>query len=104
MGDESTAQAALRELKFGWGEQWPSEIAHVYAYRGEIDMAFEWLEKDYAVSGPAGWGEWRLMRLLDNLHADPRWQNFLEKVGASDQQLAAIKFDVDVAALEAMRR
>jgi hypothetical protein len=76
----------------------------VYAYRGELDTAFEWLEKDYAVSGAAGWGEWRLMRLLDNLHDDPRWPKFLEKVGVSDQQLAAIKFNVDVAALVANHR
>jgi adenylate cyclase len=98
--DEAAAQAALRELKFGWGDRWPSEIAHVYAYRNEIDAAFEWLEKDYAVSGPAGWGEWRLMRLLVNLHDDPRWQQFLEKVGASDRQLAAIKFEVDPAVFD----
>jgi adenylate cyclase len=104
LGDEAAAQAALRELKFGWGDQWPSEVAHVYAYRGELDTAFEWLEKDYAVSGAAGWGEWRLMRLLDNLHDDPRWPKFLEKVGVSDQQLAAIKFNVDVAALVANHR
>jgi hypothetical protein len=29
---------------------------------------------------------------LTPLHADPRWQVFLEKVGASDAQVAAIDF------------
>ncbi|HUO82061.1 MAG TPA: hypothetical protein VM616_04295 [Gammaproteobacteria bacterium] len=61
----------------------------MYAFRGDMDAAFEWLEKDYEVSGPAGWGEWRLMRLWDNLRENPRLESFLQKVGVSDYQLAA---------------
>jgi hypothetical protein len=82
------------ELIENWGDQWPSEVAQVHAFRGDIDAAFEWLEKDYAVSGSGGWGEWRLMLLYDNLRADPRWQQFLIKVGASDAELAAIPFEI----------
>ena len=69
---------------------------HLEADRGEKDAAFEWLEKDYEIAGAAGWGEWRLMRDWDNLRGDPRWQEFLHKVGVSDEQLAAIRFEVKV--------
>ncbi len=88
------SDAALRQLIDGWGDQWPSEVAQVYAFRGETDAAFEWLEKDYEVSGAAGWGEWRHMLLYDNLRQDPRWQPFLERVGVSDRQLAANSLDI----------
>ncbi len=92
LGRRDEADAALEALIDGWGDQWPSEVAQVYAYRGDVDAAFEWLEKDFAVAGAAGWGEWRLMHLYQNLHHDPRWDAFLERVGASDEQLAAIEF------------
>jgi TolB-like protein/Tfp pilus assembly protein PilF len=94
LGRSEEANAALRELTEKWGETWPSEVAQVHAWRGELDQAFEWLEKDYALTGPAGWGEWRLMLLYDNLRADPRWQAFLERAGVSDAQLAAIHLRV----------
>ncbi len=29
------------------GTSWPSEIARVYAFRGEKDRAFEWLDRAY---------------------------------------------------------
>jgi len=90
LGRTEESQAALRELMDGWGEQWPSEVAQVHAFRGELDEAFEWLEKDYEVSGAAGWGEWRHMLLYDNLREDPRWQQFLGRVGVSDGQLQEI--------------
>jgi hypothetical protein len=75
----------------------------VHAFRGEIDDAFEWLEKDYATAGAAGWGEWRLMLLYDNLRDDPRWPKFLEKVGVSDEQLAAIPFTMTLPSVVADR-
>jgi TolB-like protein/Tfp pilus assembly protein PilF len=90
------ADTALAELSERWGHQWPSEVAQVHAYREDHDLAFEWLEKSYEIEGPAGWGEWRLMLLYDNLRDDPRWQQFLAKVGASDQQLAKIRFEVSM--------
>jgi hypothetical protein len=77
-----------------WGEQWPSEIAHVYAFRGERDKAFAWLE--FELDNPGGWGEARLSPLFNNLQGDPRWQVLIAKLGVSDAQLATIEFDVDL--------
>lgn len=94
LGRPAEADAALRQLIEGWGDQWPSEVAQVHAWRVELDEAFLWLEKDYELMGPAGWGEWRLMPLYDNLRRDPRWEQFLARAGVSDAQLAAIPFQV----------
>jgi adenylate cyclase len=98
LGDRSRADMALQELIDGWGTQWPSEVAHVYAWRGELDEAFEWLERDLDVSGAGGWGEWKLQPLYANLRDDPRWQEFLERVGASDAQLARYQLEVEIPA------
>jgi len=89
-------EAAFAELREGWGERWPSEIAHVYAWIGDADAAFEWLDRAVAQN------EDGLNQQFDNplyrrLHDDPRWAAFLEETGTSPEQLAelaAIKFEV----------
>jgi tetratricopeptide (TPR) repeat protein len=94
LGREADADAALDELIAGWGEQWPTEVAHVYAYRNEPDKAFEWLANETEES--SGWGEGRRNPLFINLHRDPRWPALLERIGKSDKQLAAIKFSLEI--------
>ena len=96
LGNTGAANDALAELIAETGDEWPVEVAHVYAYRNDRDQAFEWLDRD--LGNPGGWAEARLMPLFDNLRDDPRWQVFLEKVDASDAQLAAIEFDVTLPA------
>ena len=90
LGRQKEFEAAFAELKDGWGSKWPSEVAHVYAYIGELDAAFDLLDKE----SPGGWGEGRHIRLYDNLRGDARWQLFLEKMGVSDDQLAKIEFNL----------
>ena len=98
LGDTSQADNELAALIDGWGDQWPSEVAHVLAWRGEIDAAFDWLEREYEAYGAGGWAEWKLQPLYGNLHGDPRWQTFLERVGVSDAQLARYELEVVVPA------
>ena len=68
-------------------------IAYVLAYRGEIDRAFEWLGKAVTYKD-AGLSEIPHERLFTNIHSDPRWLPFLESIGKSPKQLAAIEFKV----------
>ena len=96
LGRQQESDAALDELIAGWGEQMPTIVVDVRAYRGELDEAFEWLEKDFEKFGPAGWGELKQQRLNDNLRADPRWTDFVERAGVSDKQLSAYEFEVAV--------
>ena len=68
-------------------------IAYVFAYRGETDNAFEWLGKavDYKDAGLSNiLGE----PLFSDIQDTPRWLPFLESIGKSPEQLAAIEFKV----------
>ena len=82
--------AALRE---GWGDRWPIEIAHVYAWIGKLDEVFPLLEKDFEINGPGGV---MVDPFLTILHEDPRWQVLLEKAGVSAEQLKKIEFSVEL--------
>ena len=53
LGRKKEADAALAELLEKDEEDWAFQIAEVYAFRGEVDEAFAWLERAYA-SGTAG--------------------------------------------------
>ena len=83
--------ASLTALIDGWGERWPSEIAHVFAWIGESDLAFEWLEK--AIQQDEVGLRTQFQRpMLQPLHSDPRWADFLERTRSSEEQLASIEF------------
>jgi len=54
--------------------------AMIYAQMGEIDLAFEWLEKAYVTNEVEMY--WlRVEPPFDPLRNDPRWQTILDKVG-----------------------
>ncbi|MEL7538189.1 MAG: winged helix-turn-helix domain-containing protein [Pseudomonadota bacterium] len=96
MDDADGSDAALAELTETWAEKWPGVIADVYAFRGELDAAFEWLDKDYEKYGAAGWGEVRLQRWYDNLRDDDRWHAFLDKVGLDEDKLTGLNLELDI--------
>jgi hypothetical protein len=85
--------AALAELIQKNGKSWAYNIAYVLAWRGEIDRAFEWLDKAVAYHD-AGLSNIAVDPLLANIKEDPRWLPFLRKIGKAPEQLAAIKLDV----------
>jgi len=70
-------------------------IAFVLAFRGEADRAFEWLEKAVHYNDP-GLSQITSAPMFANIHSDPRWLPFLEKIGKSPEQLASIKFKIRV--------
>ena len=87
------ADDALAALISKYEKDAPYNIAYVFAFRGEVDMAFEWLDK--AVEhGDTGLGEIVTENLFDKIHADPRWRPFLRKIGKAPEQLAKIDFKV----------
>jgi adenylate cyclase len=78
-GRKSQSDAALAEAIRHNGTSWPSEIARVYAFRDEKDLAFEWLHRAldlrdedlYVIKGDP---------LLKNIDGDPRFRAFLKKM------------------------
>jgi serine/threonine-protein kinase len=61
------------------GESAAYQIAEVYAWRGERDKAFEWLERAYA-QGDGGFTFLRVDPLLHALPTDPRFAAFSRKM------------------------
>jgi tetratricopeptide (TPR) repeat protein len=80
-GSATQSEEALRELVEKESVVAAAQIAWAYAYRGDADRAFEWLERGYARRDTPSW----LSRhpLLRSLHTDSRWQPFLQKMGLS---------------------
>jgi hypothetical protein len=93
LGQTDRLEASLDELIERWGEQWPSEVAHVQAFTGNADAAFEWLERAVETR-EEGLSEQYLWPFYRPIHGDPRWAAFLERVGSSPRQLDAIPFRV----------
>ncbi|MCI0616738.1 hypothetical protein L0244_27475, partial [bacterium] len=55
------------------------QIAEIYAYRGETDKAFEWLERAYE-QRDTGLAQMKGDPLLRSLESDPRYITFLKKM------------------------
>ncbi|MGD8977219.1 MAG: tetratricopeptide repeat protein [Gammaproteobacteria bacterium] len=87
------SDAALAELIDRYDQDAAYNIAYVFAFRDEADTAFEWLAKAVVYNDP-GLAEIANEPLFDNIRSDPRWLPFLERVGKSPAQLAAIDFEV----------
>jgi TolB-like protein/DNA-binding winged helix-turn-helix (wHTH) protein/cytochrome c-type biogenesis protein CcmH/NrfG len=79
LGREKESDAALRELieKFHANAAW--SIATVYALRNQRDEAFKWLDRAYA-QHDGGLILIKIDPLLKNLHGDPRYTAFLNKI------------------------
>ena len=80
------ADAALAQLTKDFAETAAYQIAEVYAYRGDKDKAFEWLELARRQRDP-GLASLRKDPLLTNIQDDPRWNAFLRTMGLADDQL-----------------
>ena len=80
------SDAALDQLIKSSAETAAYQIADVYAYRGDKDRAFEWLERARR-QRDAGLPGLRSDPYLANLTGDPRWSAFLRAMGLADDQL-----------------
>jgi TolB-like protein/DNA-binding winged helix-turn-helix (wHTH) protein/Flp pilus assembly protein TadD len=79
LGREQDSDAALAALIGKYHALAPYQIAQVYAYRGDTDKSFAWLEHAYELRDP-GLPEIKSNPLLKNLHHDPRYPEFLKKM------------------------
>ena len=84
MGRETEAQTLINELLETSADEVPGAMATVYAWRGEGDSAFEWLEiayeqHDAQPSAFLGNIWWR------KLTGDPHYSAFVEKIGLLEE-------------------
>ena len=79
LGREQDSNAALAALIAKDDTDAAYQVAQVYAYRGEPDKAFEWLERAYKQRDP-GLPDIKSDPLMKSLHHDPRYAELLKKM------------------------
>jgi TolB-like protein len=80
LGDAGASDAALQEMIKCCAAVAAYQVAWVYAFRGEIDHAFDWLELAYDNRDGGLPFVLHSPRFVD-LRGDPRWEPFLDKIG-----------------------
>src|SRR6266404_3830039 len=79
LGNQQNSNAALADLIAKYGTYAAYQIAQVYAFRGESDKSFEWLDRAYQ-QRDAGLPEIKTDPQLRNLRRDPRYAELLKKL------------------------
>jgi len=82
LGRREEADAVFLSMKDKFADDAPFQIAEIHALRGEIDDAFEWLERARDIGDP-GLTEILVGQTLPVLYDDPRWAAFVKKMGLS---------------------
>jgi hypothetical protein len=83
LGHTKDSQTALDEL-IEKSIQDPYQVAEVYAWRGEKDKAFAWLERAY-LQRDGGLSHYvRTDRLLASLRGDPRYAALVHQMNLPD--------------------
>jgi TolB-like protein/tetratricopeptide (TPR) repeat protein len=93
MGDQDGSDTALAELIEKHAQEWAYNIAYVHAARAQRDLAFEWLERAVEYHDP-GLALAVVEPNFANLKNDPRWLEFLHRLGKAPEQLEAINFSI----------
>jgi len=79
LGNESESSSALETLIRDSAEDSAYQIAEVYAWRGDSDRAFSWLNRA-ADQRDTGIAWMKADQLLRTIRSDPRWKPFLRRV------------------------
>ena len=79
LGRKAQSQHDLEELVSQFAQVEAYQIAEVYAWRGETDKAFQWLDRAYAQID-AGLMCIKSDPFLDNIRSDPRFAAMLKKM------------------------
>ena len=81
LGRDDEVLKALETLKAAGNRS--VQIASIYAYLGDAENAFEWLERGYE-DGDDELVEIRQYTAFEPVKNDPRWEIMLDKIGISD--------------------
>jgi eukaryotic-like serine/threonine-protein kinase len=79
LGRKQESDQALAEFVAKYAANAAVQIAEVYAFRGEVDPAFAWLDRAYEQRDP-GLSDMKGDPLLKNLEPDPRYNALLRRL------------------------
>ena len=82
LGDTTGSNRALGELAENWGETMAFQIAEVHAFRGDVDAAFEWLDRAFDTRD-SGLNVLLGDPVFDSLTSDARYHSLVERLGLS---------------------
>jgi TolB-like protein/Flp pilus assembly protein TadD len=82
LGHAKQSQQALDEMIAHNAKGAPYTIAVAYAWRGEPDKAFDWLERAYQ-QRDGGLAGLKIDPVIASLHGDPRYEAMLKKINLS---------------------
>jgi tetratricopeptide (TPR) repeat protein len=92
LGRQQEFEAMLGEFLAKYPATSAEGIARLYAWSGQADEAFVWLEKMVEDEGPESAILIRT-ELYDPIKSDPRWDDFLEKYGAAGEKTGNVRFN-----------
>jgi hypothetical protein len=67
-------------------------MARLFAWSGDVDRGFEWLEKALADGYEIQYQYWD--PFYENLRQDPRWPELISRYWFTQEELAAVEFDL----------
>lgn len=79
LGNRAASDAAFEELRKEDPVGIAYQFAEIHAFRGEIDLAFEWLERAEATND-SGLTDAITNPLMRTLHGDPRWEALVARL------------------------
>jgi TolB-like protein/DNA-binding winged helix-turn-helix (wHTH) protein/Tfp pilus assembly protein PilF len=105
LGRSEESAAAIIALKEHSDDEIGWNVAQAYAWTGQIDAAFDELNRVTQLKQLRADGDvvhWQLWTISENLrspiyrqlHSDPRWQQLLGEIGISAEQLADVQFNI----------
>jgi len=86
LGKKEAADSALAALVDDYTDEAAVEIASAFAWAGDADRAFEWLDRQVAAKGDVL--GIKTDPILVRLRGDPRWDELLGRLGLADEQLS----------------
>jgi len=91
LGRSGEAQDVLTQLTGLYGDALPELVAMVHAWTGDADSCFAWLNR--------GVDQRRIVDIYLNhafasIREDPRWMDFLRRIGRTPEQQAAVEFHI----------
>jgi TolB-like protein/Flp pilus assembly protein TadD len=89
LGRTNDSQSALEQLIAAHKSECAYQIAEVYAYRGDNDNAFEWLDRAYD-QRDSGIRDLKIDPLFKSLHKDQRYHQLLKKMRLENGDYLAI--------------
>jgi TolB-like protein len=82
LGQRTDSDAAVKRLAGEGGDDWPFGMAEAYAFRGDADKAFQWLDRAYITKDELQY--FKGNPTFRKIERDPRYNAFLQKMNLLD--------------------